>query len=79
MPTSSRTRRPLTKERVLEKAIAIADKDGIEALSMRPTGMCSKTGHVPSWVGAAGTPVFPGEVRTTLPLCHSVISCGTFR
>jgi len=38
MPTSSRTRRPLTKERVLEKAIAIADKDGIEALSMRRLG-----------------------------------------
>jgi AcrR family transcriptional regulator len=38
MPTRSRTRRPLTKRRVLEKAIAIADKDGIEALSMRKLG-----------------------------------------
>ena len=31
-------RRPLTKQRVLEKAIAIADEDGIEALSMRRLG-----------------------------------------
>jgi len=38
MATRSRTRRPLTKERVLEKAIALADKDGIEALSMRRLG-----------------------------------------
>jgi AcrR family transcriptional regulator len=38
MPTRSRTRRPLTKQRVLEKAIAIADEDGIEALSMRRLG-----------------------------------------
>jgi AcrR family transcriptional regulator len=38
MATKSRTRRPLTKKRVLEKAIAVADKDGIEALSMRKLG-----------------------------------------
>ncbi len=38
MATRSRTRRPLSKERVLEKAIALADKDGIEALSMRKLG-----------------------------------------
>jgi AcrR family transcriptional regulator len=34
----SRTRKPLTKERVLEKAIALADKNGIEAVSMRNLG-----------------------------------------
>jgi AcrR family transcriptional regulator len=38
MATKSRTRRPLTRERVLEKAVAVADKDGIEALSMRRLG-----------------------------------------
>ena len=38
MATRSRTRKPLTKERVLEKAIALADRDGIEALSMRKLG-----------------------------------------
>ena len=38
MATRSRTRRPLTKERVLAKAIALADKEGIEALSMRKLG-----------------------------------------
>jgi len=38
MATRSRTRKPLTKERVLEKAIALADKEGIEALSMRKLG-----------------------------------------
>ena len=38
MATKQRRRRPLTKERVLEKAIAVADKDGIEALSMRKLG-----------------------------------------
>ena len=38
MATKSRMRRPLTKQRVLEKAIAIADEDGIEALSMRRLG-----------------------------------------
>ena len=27
--------------------------------------MCSNTGNVPSWVGAAGTPVLPGELRIT--------------
>jgi AcrR family transcriptional regulator len=38
MTTRSRTRKPLTKDRVLEKAIALADQDGIEALSMRKLG-----------------------------------------
>src|ERR1700746_3835540 len=38
MATRSRTRRPLTKQRVLEKATAIADEDGIDALSMRKLG-----------------------------------------
>jgi AcrR family transcriptional regulator len=38
MATRSRTRKPLTKQRVLEKAIALADKDGIDALSMRRLG-----------------------------------------
>ena len=38
MATRQRRRRPLTKERVLQKAIAVADKDGIEALSMRKLG-----------------------------------------
>src|SRR5205085_11010218 len=37
MPTKS-GRKPLTKERVLEQAIALADKDGIEALTMRKLG-----------------------------------------
>jgi AcrR family transcriptional regulator len=36
--TKSRTRKPLTKERVLEKAIDLADKAGIEGLSMRKLG-----------------------------------------
>ena len=35
MPTSATRRRPLSKERVLNAAIALADADGIEALSMR--------------------------------------------
>jgi AcrR family transcriptional regulator len=35
-PTTSRQRRaPLTRERVLRAAIALADEGGIEALSMR--------------------------------------------
>ena len=38
MATRSRSRKPLTRERVLERAIALADKDGIEALSMRKLG-----------------------------------------
>lgn len=38
MATKQRRRRPLTKERVLDKAIAVADKDGIDALSMRKLG-----------------------------------------
>jgi AcrR family transcriptional regulator len=38
MATRTRRRRPLTKQRVLDKAIALADKDGIEALSMRKLG-----------------------------------------
>ena len=38
MATKSRRRRPLTKELVLERAIALADTDGIEALTMRKLG-----------------------------------------
>jgi len=38
MATKARTRKPLTKERVLEHAIALADKGGIEGLSMRKLG-----------------------------------------
>ena len=38
MTTKSRTRKPLNKERVLEQAIALADKEGIERLSMRRLG-----------------------------------------
>jgi AcrR family transcriptional regulator len=38
MATKPRTRKPLTKERVLEQAIALADKDGIDGLSMRKLG-----------------------------------------
>jgi AcrR family transcriptional regulator len=38
MATKSRTRKPLNKERVLEQAIVLADRDGIEALSMRKLG-----------------------------------------
>jgi AcrR family transcriptional regulator len=38
MASRSRTRKPLTRERVLEKAIALADQEGIEALSMRKLG-----------------------------------------
>ena len=34
----SKTRKPLTKERVLAQAIAIADAEGIEALTMRKLG-----------------------------------------
>jgi AcrR family transcriptional regulator len=33
-----RTRKPLSKQRVLERAIALADKDGIQGLSMRKLG-----------------------------------------
>jgi AcrR family transcriptional regulator len=36
--TRSRRRKPLTTERVLDKAIELADTDGIEALSMRRLG-----------------------------------------
>jgi AcrR family transcriptional regulator len=36
--TRSRSRKPLTRERVLDAALAIADADGIEALSMRKLG-----------------------------------------
>jgi AcrR family transcriptional regulator len=36
--TKARNRKPLTKERVLEQAIALADKDGIDGLSMRKLG-----------------------------------------
>jgi len=35
MPTSATRRTPLSKERVLNAAMALADSDGIEALSMR--------------------------------------------
>jgi AcrR family transcriptional regulator len=35
MPTSATRRTPLSKERVLNAAMALADADGIEALSMR--------------------------------------------
>jgi AcrR family transcriptional regulator len=38
MATRSRTRKPLSKELVLERAIALADSEGIEALSMRKLG-----------------------------------------
>jgi AcrR family transcriptional regulator len=38
MATKPRTRKPLTKELVLERAIALADAEGIEALSMRKLG-----------------------------------------
>jgi AcrR family transcriptional regulator len=38
MATKPRTRKPLTKERVLERAIVLADKDGIDGLSMRKLG-----------------------------------------
>jgi AcrR family transcriptional regulator len=38
MATTAWKRRPLTKQRVLDKAIALADRDGIEALSMRKLG-----------------------------------------
>jgi AcrR family transcriptional regulator len=36
--TETEPRRPLTRERVLRAAIALADRDGIEALSMRKLG-----------------------------------------
>jgi AcrR family transcriptional regulator len=36
--TRPRTRKPLTKERVLARAIALADAEGIEALTMRKLG-----------------------------------------
>jgi AcrR family transcriptional regulator len=38
MPARSRTRKPLSKERVLAQAIALADESGIESLSMRKLG-----------------------------------------
>lgn len=38
MATTSRRRRPLTKQRVLDRAIRLADKDGLEGLSMRKLG-----------------------------------------
>ena len=38
MATKPRTRQPLSRERVLERPIALADKDGIDALSMRKLG-----------------------------------------
>ena len=44
-----------------------------------PTGMCSKTGKVPSAVGAAGTPVLPGDVRIDVAAVPEVSDCGSFR
>src|ERR1700745_2257366 len=38
MATKPRPRKPLSKERVLEQAIVLADKDGIDGLSMRKLG-----------------------------------------
>jgi AcrR family transcriptional regulator len=38
MATRARTRKPLTRERVLDSAVDLADKDGIEGLSMRKLG-----------------------------------------
>ena len=38
MSAKARTRKPLTKERVLAQAIALADESGIESLSMRKLG-----------------------------------------
>lgn len=38
MATRRRTRKPLSKERVLERAVALADEEGIESLSMRNLG-----------------------------------------
>ena len=38
MATRSRSRKPLTRDRVLDAAFAIADEEGIEALSMRRLG-----------------------------------------
>jgi AcrR family transcriptional regulator len=38
MATKTKKRKPLTKDRVLEGAIALADADGIEALTMRKLG-----------------------------------------
>jgi AcrR family transcriptional regulator len=38
MTTRPRTRKPLSKDRVLAKAIALADADGIDALTMRKLG-----------------------------------------
>jgi AcrR family transcriptional regulator len=38
MATRPRTRKPLSKDRVLARAIALADADGIDALTMRKLG-----------------------------------------
>jgi AcrR family transcriptional regulator len=38
MPGKTKSRRPLTKDRVLKAALRLADKDGIESLSMRKLG-----------------------------------------
>jgi AcrR family transcriptional regulator len=38
MATKPRTRKPLSKDRVLAKAVALADADGIDALTMRKLG-----------------------------------------
>ena len=63
----------------LDARVVVVRPVRVACRCMRPTGMCSNTGQVPSCVGAAGTPVLPGEVRTTWPLCQRVRSCGTFR
>jgi AcrR family transcriptional regulator len=36
--SSTNTRRPLTRDRILDAAVALADRDGIEAVSMRRLG-----------------------------------------
>jgi AcrR family transcriptional regulator len=38
MPTTTRRRPPLSRERVLRAAVKLADRDGIESLSMRKLG-----------------------------------------
>jgi AcrR family transcriptional regulator len=38
MPSKTKSRSPLTKDRVLKAALRLADKDGIESLSMRKLG-----------------------------------------
>jgi len=38
MPTRARTRRPLSRERILRAALALADEDGVESITMRKLG-----------------------------------------